>query len=641
MKVTLNVSTQLMIVILIATTLIVTGVSNFLLFQTAFLQQESRLQQLAKSQARLMEAVAEFDERYSVYAYQGDAEEATLSQIKQALDNYDGLGETGEFALAKKQDDHILFLLNHRHDTGDDQSGHSGIAIGSIKAVPMQLALSGKSGTIVGLDYRGVEVLAAYEPVKKLEYGIVAKIDLNEIYAPFIRSFLISLAIGALVISVGAFGFYRIMNPLIKRITKSESDLRLILNSAEEGIFGVDLQGQCIFANAACLRMLGYTEPHEFLGKQMHELIHHHHVDGSLYDVNDCTLMKALEEEQPAVINDEVYWKKDGSSFFTESRIYPMYERNRCCGGVIMFVDITLSRQAEESQRLAASVYNNVHEGLLVTDADANIVSVNRAFTLITGYSVEEVLDKNPRILKSGKQGSEFYQQMWEALNLKGVWQGEIWNRNKRGEIYPQWETISVVKAEDGRVLNYVAAFSDITPLKVSHERMEFLAHHDPLTGLPNRLLFNARLDLSIQNARRKGRQVAVLMLDLDGFKAVNDTLGHQVGDQLLQQVSSRLSGQVREEDTVTRLGGDEFALALYDIGNEYNAESVAVNILENIKRTYYLEDEEVHISCSIGVSMFPEHFHTRESLLEAADKAMYAAKRKGKGCVQSFSLLR
>ncbi|MGI1669666.1 MAG: diguanylate cyclase [Neptuniibacter sp.] len=641
MKVTLNVSTQLLIVILIATTLIVTGVSNFLLFQTAFVQQESRLQQLAKSQARLMEAVAEFDERYSVYAYQGDAEEATLSQIKQALDNYDGLGETGEFTLAKNQGNYILFLLNHRHAVIGDNSGGLTIDMGSNKAVPMQLALSGKSGTIVALDYRGVEVLAAYEPVNKLEYGIVAKIDLNEIYAPFIRSFIVSLAIGALVISVGALGFYRIMNPLILRITKSESDLRLILNSAEEGIFGVDLQGQCIFANAACLRMLGYTEPEEFLGKQMHELIHHHHVDGSLYDIADCTLMKALEEEQPAVIGDEVYWKKDGSSFFTESRIYPMYERNRCCGGVIMFVDITQSKQAEENKRLAASVYNNVHEGILVTDADAKIVSVNRAFTLITGYSIEEVMGKNPRLLKSGKQGSEFYQQMWGALKQKGVWQGEIWNRNKHGEIYPQWETISVVKAEDGRVLNYVAAFSDITPLKVSHERMEFLAHHDPLTGLPNRLLFNARLDLSIQNARRKGRQVAVLMMDLDGFKAVNDTLGHQAGDQLLQQVSSRLSGQVREEDTVTRLGGDEFALVLYDIGNEYNAESVAVNILENIKRTYYLEDEEVHISCSIGVSMFPEHFHTRESLLKAADKAMYAAKHKGKGCVQSFSLLR
>ncbi|MGH1462624.1 MAG: sensor domain-containing diguanylate cyclase [Neptuniibacter sp.] len=504
MKVTLNTSFHLMIVILIATTLIVTGVSNYLLFQTAFLQQESRLQQLAKSQARLMEAVAEFDQRYSIYAYQGDAEEATLSQIKQALDNYDGLGETGEFILAKKQDDHISFLLNHRHDIDDDHSEHSDITIGSNKAVPMQLALAGQSGTIIALDYRGVEVLAAYEPVNKLAYGIVAKIDLNEIYAPFIRSFIVSLAIGALVISVGAFGFYRIMNPLIQRITKSESDLRLILNSAEEGIFGVDLQGKCIFANAACLRMLGYTEPEEFIGKQMHELIHHHHVDGSPYDVADCTLMKALEEQQSAVIGDEVYWKKDGSSFFTESRIYPMYERNRCCGGVIMFVDITLSRQAEESQRLAASVYDNVHEGILVTDSDAKIVSVNQAFTKITGYSLQEVMGKNPSLLQSGKQDNAFYKDMWNSLNTHGFWQGEIWNRNKKGEIYPQWETISAVKSNDGSIQNYVAAFSDITPLKINHKRMEYLAHHDPLTGLPNRLLFNARLDLSIQNARRK-----------------------------------------------------------------------------------------------------------------------------------------
>ena len=639
MKVTLKFSTHLMIVILIATTLIVTGVSNFLLFQTAFTQEELRLQQLAKSQARLMEAVAEFDARYSVYAFQGDAEEATLSQIKKALDNYDGLGSTGEFTLAKKNQGNILFLLQHRNSAVTNQNFQEEIPIGSDLALPMQLALEGKSGTIVGLDYRGVKVLAAYEPIQKLDYGIVAKMDLDEILQPFIRSAILSFGIGVCIILLGSIFFYVLMNPLIQRITKSESDLRLILNSADEGIFGVDRKGVCIFVNDACLKLLGYTSSEEFLGKQMHDLIHHHHANGSVYEVSDCSLMKALQEESAAVIDDEVYWRKDGSSFYTESRLFPMYEGSRCCGAVVMFTDTTLIRQAEESQRLASSVYDNVDEGILVTDAEANIVSVNKAFSSITGYSMEEVIGKDPRILKSGRQDTEFYQKMWKDLRTKGFWKGEIWNRKKNGEVYPQWETISEVRAADGTVLNYVAAFSDITPLKVSHERMEFLAHHDPLTGLPNRLLFNARLDLSLQNAKRKGRKVAVLMIDLDGFKDVNDRLGHQAGDQLLQQVASRLSGQVREEDTVTRLGGDEFAVVLYDVGNMFNAQLVAENILENIGRTYFLEDEEANVSCSIGVGVFPEHFHTRESLLKAADMAMYTAKSRGKNSVVVYSL--
>lgn len=639
MKVTLKFSTHLMIVILIATTLIVTGVSNFLLFQTAFTQEELRLQQLAKSQARLMEAVAEFDARYSVYAFQGDAEEATLSQIKQALDNYDGLGETGEFTLAKKHQGNILFLLQHRNSAVTNQNFQKEISIGSDLAVPMQLALEGKSGTIVSLDYRGVKVLAAYEPIQKLDYGIVAKMDLDEILQPFIHSAILSFGIGICIIFVGAIFFYVLMNPLIQRITKSESDLRLILNSADEGIFGVDRDGICIFVNEACLKLLGYKSSEEFLGKQMHDLIHHHYADGSIYQPSECSLMKALQEEKSAVINDEVYWRKDNSSFYTESRLFPMYEGRRCCGAVVMFTDITQIRQAEDNQRLATSVYDNVDEGILVTDAEAKIVSVNKAFTSITGYSMEEVIGKDPRILKSGRQDTEFYQKMWKDLRTKGFWKGEIWNRKKSGQIYPQWETISEVRASDGTLLNYVAAFSDITPLKVSHERMEFLAHHDPLTGLPNRLLFNARLDLSLQNAKRKGRKVAVLMIDLDGFKEVNDRLGHQAGDQLLQQVASRLSGQVREEDTVTRLGGDEFAVVLYDVGDMFNAKLVAENILDNIGRTYFLDDEEAHVSCSIGVGIFPEHFHARESLLKAADMAMYTAKSRGKNSVVVYSL--
>ena len=631
MKFTLNASTYLLIAILIFTTLVVAGVSNFLLYKTAIEQESIRLQELVNTQASLMEAVAEFDQLYSVYAYQGNAEEATLSQIKKALNKSQGIGATGELTLAKREKGHFVFLLRHRHQLPDQKQGMLRIEWGSALAAPMQLALAGNSGTVVAKDYRGVDVLAAYEPVEQLNYGIVAKIDLAEIRAPFVSSFNISMLIAGVVISISATCFYWIISPLVRRITKSESDLRLILNSADEGIFGMNKQGECIFANDATLKLLGYNETSELVGREMHGLIHHHYEDGSVYPDHKCPLLSGLEREQPTVIEDEVYWRNDGTSFFTHSRIFPMYERGKCTGAVVIFVDITDKKGLEEQGRIAQSVYDNVHEGLLVTDADAKIISVNKAFSAITGYSEEEVIGKNPRLLQSGKQDVRFYQEMWRSLHVKGVWKGEILNRNKSGVIYPQWQTISVLKSADGKVINYVAAFSDITSLKVTHERMEYLAHHDPLTDLPNRLLFNARFDLSLQNARRKQRRLALLLLDLDGFKLVNDSLGHPVGDELLQHVAKRLNILVRQEDTIARFGGDEFAIVFYDVGNTSNIEKLAGSIVESLGKPYAISDETVNISCSVGISIYPDHFEDKESLMGAADSSMYLAKEGGK----------
>ena len=271
----------------------------------------------------------------------------------------------------------------------------------------------------------------------------------------------------------------------------------------------------------------------------------------------------------------------------------------------------------------------------MVTNAETKIISVNQAFTDITGYTEEEAVGKTPRVLLwSGLQDEAFYKALWHSINTDGVWKGEIWNRKKSGEIYPQWETISVVKAEDGSVINYMAAFSDITPLKVSHERLEYLAHHDPLTGLPNRLLFNARFELSLQNAKRKHCTLALLFIDLDGFKEVNDSLGHHAGDDLLQQVASRLSGQVRAEDTVSRIGGDEFAIVLFDVGSEEHTRNVANKLLENVGKPYFLESQLITISCSIGISLYPSFYSNTKELMQAADAAMYTAKGKGKNCI-------
>ena len=300
--------------------------------------------------------------------------------------------------------------------------------------------------------------------------------------------------------------------------------------------------------------------------------------------------------------------------------------------------DITERKQAEEKLHLSAIVFENTTEGVMITDDTSRIISVNKAFTEITGYGQDELIGMTPNALKSGRHDEEFFAAMWNIIRDTGRWQGEVWNRRKNGDIYPEWLNISEVKDERGHITHYVGVFSDISAMKESESKLDHLAHHDPLTGLPNRLLLNARMEHSLTRARRNNSLLAVLFLDLDRFKNINDTLGHPIGDLLLQEVAHRLTGCVREEDTVTRLGGDEFTLLLEDLHDSRFASDVAQKILVALADRFILQGHEVFITCSIGISLFPSDGDNVTALLKNADSALYRAKEQGRNNYQYYT---
>ncbi|HUW49960.1 MAG TPA: diguanylate cyclase [Sulfuricella sp.] len=293
-----------------------------------------------------------------------------------------------------------------------------------------------------------------------------------------------------------------------------------------------------------------------------------------------------------------------------------------------------LERQAvlaEEKLRLAAKVFDNALEGVVVTNAEARIVSVNPAFTAITGYSEDEVLGKNPSILCSGFQDKGFYQNMWEELLTTGQWKGEIWNTSKSGNTFLMWQTISAVKNDEGRVTHFVSVFSDITERKQREDKIRYQAYHDVLTNLPNRRLFHDRLATALLQARREGEMLAVMFLDLDHFKQVNDTLGHDVGDLLLQEVAERLKKCIRQGDTLSRFGGDEFVLLLPKIKSVRNPLMLAEKIINVFGAPVILSGRELDAKVSIGISLFPKDGDEPGALVKKADEAMYLAKQKGR----------
>lgn len=295
-----------------------------------------------------------------------------------------------------------------------------------------------------------------------------------------------------------------------------------------------------------------------------------------------------------------------------------------------------LERQAaaaEEKLRLAAIMFDHVQEAMVVTDTAPRILAVNPAFTTITGYSAEEALGKNPRIINSGLHDQAFYQNFWEILVATGQWKGEIWNRRKSGDTFLIWQTISAVKNEKGQTTHYVSVFFDITERKRREEYIRYRAYHDALTDLPNRHLFNDRLNQALLSARRSGEMLAVMFLDLDRFKEVNDTLGHDAGDQLLQEVARRLHDCVREGDTLSRFGGDEFVLLLPKIRQVDSALALAQKILDAFLPTVSILGHELELKTSIGISIFPKDGELPEMLLKRADEAMYLAKRAGGSC--------
>lgn len=301
--------------------------------------------------------------------------------------------------------------------------------------------------------------------------------------------------------------------------------------------------------------------------------------------------------------------------------------------------DITEARRTEEALRLYANIFEHSGEAILVSDADNRIVAVNPAFTALTGYALDDIRGKNPRVLASARTPRETYQTMWASLRESGFWQGELWDRRKDGGVYPKWTAISAIRGETGRVTHYMASFIDISERKAAEERIQHLAHHDVLTGLFNRFSLQERLEQALLSARRENRQVAVMFIDMDRFKLVNDTLGHQVGDAMLIEVARRLRTCVRDSDIVARLGGDEFVVVLTGVvSGMATGASIANKILHGLGEPYEIDGQELHSSPSIGISLYPVDGDRSELLMKNADTAMYHAKSQGRNNCQFFT---
>ena len=311
-----------------------------------------------------------------------------------------------------------------------------------------------------------------------------------------------------------------------------------------------------------------------------------------------------------------------GLIFLARARLF------RCLG-----IGAKLRERTEERERLrqAAAVFDCTREGVLVTDSEGLIVHVNRAFMEITGYQREEVLGQQPNLFKSGHHPPGFYRAMFATLNSTGEWSGEIWNRRKSGEIYPQWQTIRIIDDENGRRSHYVAVFSDISAIKNSEHELTHLAHYDPLTDLPNRLLFTDRTEQALASAQIHKRGCALLMIDLDHFKMINDSLGHSIGDQLLKGVAERLKAMVGPGITLARLGGDEFAVLAESCPQMVHAAALAQRIIDGLKEPFQIDGHQLFVNISVGISLFPGDALSAEQLLRNSDSALFKAKSAGR----------
>jgi diguanylate cyclase (GGDEF)-like protein/PAS domain S-box-containing protein len=550
-------------------------------------------------------------------------------------------------------------------------------------------------------------------------------------------------------------------------LRQSEADLRLLLNSVTEGIYGIDLQGRCTFINPSAIFLLGYQQESELLGGNIHGLIHHTHIDGTPYPVDDCRLYACMQSEDTVHIDNELFWRKDGSAFQVDAWSRPTRRDGQVIGAVVTFLDIS-QRKAMEQQLIAselqyrtivdtepecikllafdgtvlqinpaglqmlgadtdcqligkkaqdivlpqyrhafealaqrviggesgilefeaigfkgvhcwlethavpmrdvqgkisallcvtrnitdrklaeetmrvASVAFETHEAILITDAKAIILRVNQSFQNITGFTAKEVVGQNPSMLQSGLHSPDFYRAMWSTIQDTGKWSGEIWDKRKNGEVFPKSTTITAVFNSNQEVTHYVAVFRDISQSKRSEQEIFQLAFYDPLTKLPNRRLLQDRLQQAMAVSTRNGWYGALLLLDLDNFKTINDTQGHATGDMLLIEVAQRLHHSIREGDSVARLGGDEFVVVLEELSNNLDeavtqAELVAEKIRAELSHPYLLNRNENLTTPSIGICLFRGHQDSAENLFKHADTAMYQAKKAGRNAIRFF----
>ncbi len=408
------------------------------------------------------------------------------------------------------------------------------------------------------------------------------------------------------------------------------AEQRLIFDNAHVGIIWVR-QRVIVSCNRRMADMFGFDSPADLEGRSTRGL---YATDQQWLQVG--AMYADLEASGSAQAEHEMR-RRDGSSIWIMLTGRPIDQARVSEGTIWVYTDITERVRQQAQLALAERVFAHASEALMITDPAGIIVNVNQAFCRITGYAREEVLGCSPSVMKSDRHDAAFFESMWQALAANGAWEGEVWDRRKNGEVYPKWLAISTVRDDEGRVANYIGSFSDISERKQAQERIQYLAHHDTLTGLPNRVLLRDRFNGAIDHLRRWGGAVAFMFLDLDYFKRINDSLGHRVGDELLVAVVRRLKAILRESDTLSRQGGDEFILILRNIDGSDAAAKVAEKIIDSIARPFEIGEHVLNTSVSIGIATAPRDGEDFDLLMQKADTAMYASKEHARGTFSFF----
>lgn len=432
---------------------------------------------------------------------------------------------------------------------------------------------------------------------------------------------------------------HREINLYLRELHHTQRILSTLINASPDFICFKDGEGRWLTANESGLKLF-HLDAKNYQGKTDLQLAEQTH---PIYRevFRDCLASdeKSWQAHALTRVEEAIPQPGGGDKVFDTYKIPLFNDDGSRHGLVVLGRDITERKQAEEQLRLAATIFEFSSEAMLLSDADNRIINVNSAFTQITGYTQNEVLGKNPSFLGSGRHDQAFYRDMWRSLNKIGYWQGEVWNRRKDGELYAEWLTVNAIFNEDGTIAKHLAFFSDITEKKRNDELIWNHANFDSLTSLPNRRLFRDRLAQEIKKADRAKLSMALLFIDLDRFKEINDRLGHDAGDALLVETARRISECVRESDTVARLGGDEFTVILSRIIDRSHVDKVARNIIQKLSAPYLLCGMTVESSASIGITLCPEDGGELEILLKNADQAMYTSKKQGRNCFSYFSV--
>lgn len=520
-----------------------------------------------------------------------------------------------------------------RHPPLDAPPGHTGSVGGSQELTELL-----ESGAAAGIFYSdgtadGIARTDAFRRLETMPVFVVAGLGEDDYLVTWRRDRTKALVLGLLFLLVTCIGA-RLLWRQIKASNRANRRSRMLLQHASDGIHILDSQGRLLEASDSFYQMLGYP-----LGDP---------ADHSPYNWDALHTPRELEQLISSLLQynrlitfETLFRHRDGHEFPVEVTSVPL----EIDGQPLLFNaarDIRGRKQVEEDLRIAARAFES-QVGMLITDAELNILRCNQAFSRITGYSAEEIIGRQPNLLQSGRHDKHFYAAMWQALNQHGAWQGEIWNKRKNGEIYPQLLSIGAVSNEQGQTTHYVASLSDITARKATEEQMRTLAFYDSLTKLPNRRLFLERLEHALRTAQRHQTRGALLVIDLDNFKTLNDTEGHAAGDRLLELVATRLIGCVPHKDAVARLGGDEFVVLLDDLGSHEieaarQAELVGRDILAALTKPYLLAQSEYRGSASIGIALFGigDTLESEEPLRNA-DLAMSQAKAAGSNTLCFF----